>query len=307
MVWLTQLALLPLAASALHLRASDVDRRALLRTVGGTVGGTVAAPLLHSAPALAAGAGPVYDDNAAYKYTMLALECGYRNFFASVLAGNQRGFGKAVRASGIPRSDLYVCGSVLSNRARGFDAAYAASKRGCDENLAALDVGPLDNIMLDYPGAPPACGDADSIAGQWRALEAMKKDKAVRSLSLSNFSPGQLDYVLALDGVVKPTVNQLPLGVGFKTKQNAYLLEENRKRGIVVQAWSPLRVLSPEAKKACADVGKPYGKSPQQVALSGSRQGRDRTCQTTSRPPPRTSTSTTPCRRDVAALDAVGA
>ena len=174
MVWLTQLALLPLA-SALHLRASDVDRRALLRTVGGTVGGTVAAPLLHSAPALAAGAGPVlklndgtafpavsfglqvYDDNAAYKYTMLALECGYRNFFASVLAGNQRGFGKAVRASGIPRSDLYVCGSVLSNRARGFDAAYAASKRGCDENLAALDVGPLDNIMLDYPGAPPAC------------------------------------------------------------------------------------------------------------------------------------------------------
>ena len=29
MVWLTQLALLPLATSALHLRASDVDRRAL--------------------------------------------------------------------------------------------------------------------------------------------------------------------------------------------------------------------------------------------------------------------------------------
>ena len=48
MVCLTQpqrrtmlLALLPLATSALHLRASDVDRRALLRTVGGTVGGTV--------------------------------------------------------------------------------------------------------------------------------------------------------------------------------------------------------------------------------------------------------------------------
>ena len=221
----------------------------------------------------------VYDDERAYKYTMTALECGYRNFFASVLAGNQRGFGRAVRASGVPRSELYICGSVLSNRARGFDAAFAASKRGCEENLAALDVGPLDNIMLDYPGP-----DADSIAGQWRALEAFREDKGATSISLSNFSPAQLDVVLGLEGAPKPTVNQLPLGVGFKAKQNAYLLAENKKRGIVVQAWSPLRVLSNEAKQVCAKVGKAYGKSPQQVALRWIlAKGATYTCQSTSK------------------------
>jgi len=48
----------------------------------------------------------VYDDNTAYKLTLTALEVGYRNFFASVLAGNQRGFAKAIRDSNVPRKDL---------------------------------------------------------------------------------------------------------------------------------------------------------------------------------------------------------
>lgn len=50
----------------------------------------------------------VYDDDTAYKLTLTALEVGYRNFFASVLAGNQKGFAKAVKASGIPRDELYI-------------------------------------------------------------------------------------------------------------------------------------------------------------------------------------------------------
>lgn len=36
----------------------------------------------------------VYDDETAYKLTLTALEVGYRNFFASVLAGNQKGFAR---------------------------------------------------------------------------------------------------------------------------------------------------------------------------------------------------------------------
>ncbi|CAM9520892.1 unnamed protein product, partial [Heterosigma akashiwo] len=44
----------------------------------------------------------IYDDETAYRLTLTALEVGYRNFFASVLAGNQKGFAKAVRDSGVP-------------------------------------------------------------------------------------------------------------------------------------------------------------------------------------------------------------
>ncbi len=48
----------------------------------------------------------IYDDNTAYKLTLTALEVGYRNFFASVLAGNQKGFAKAIRDSNVPREDM---------------------------------------------------------------------------------------------------------------------------------------------------------------------------------------------------------
>ena len=39
----------------------------------------------------------IYDNDTAFRLTKTAIEVGYRNFFASVLAGNQRGFAKAVK------------------------------------------------------------------------------------------------------------------------------------------------------------------------------------------------------------------
>ena len=56
----------------------------------------------------------IYDDATAEQLTLRALEAGYRNFFASALAQNQRGFARGVRASGIARDELFICGSVVS-------------------------------------------------------------------------------------------------------------------------------------------------------------------------------------------------
>ena len=73
-----------------------------------------------------------------------------------MLAGNQPGFAKGLSNSGVPREEVFVCGSVVSNRARGFKAAYRATKRGLDANMVAFATGGLtyvDMMMLDYPGA----------------------------------------------------------------------------------------------------------------------------------------------------------
>ena len=210
----------------------------------------------------------IYDDATAEKLTLVALEVGYRNFFASVLARNQRGFARAVQRSGIPREELFICGSVLSNQVQGFDAARELSARGCAQNLEAFAAGGIDYvdmIMLDYPGP-----DADSIRGQWAALEEMAAQKTTRSLAVSNFSPAQLDVVLA-DKKTVPTVNQLRYGVGFAGLYGgnaAGIVAENAKRGVIVQAWSPLgRALKGRAKTACDEIGQKYGKTGAQVAL----------------------------------------
>ena len=90
----------------------------------------------------------VYDDRTAEELTLVALSLGYRNFFASVLARNQKGFARAVKKSGIPREELFICGSVLSNQAQGFEAASQLSVRGCKENLEAFAVGGIDYVDM---------------------------------------------------------------------------------------------------------------------------------------------------------------
>mmetsp|Transcript_32005 Transcript_32005/g.69137 ORF Transcript_32005/g.69137 Transcript_32005/m.69137 type:complete len:342 (+) Transcript_32005:112-1137(+) len=205
----------------------------------------------------------VYNDDIAYKLTLTALEVGYRNFFASVLANNQKGFAKAVKASGIPRDELYICGTVLSNRVNGEKAAYQKTKQGCLENMAAMAAGnidKLDMIMLDYPGP-----NDESVRGQWQAFEEMhSKDGTVDDLAVSNFSPNQLDAILVNKDAIKPTVNQLPFSVAYHPEG---ILDYNAKRDILVQSWSPLsRVLGRYGNTLDA-IGKNYGKSAAQVGL----------------------------------------
>ncbi len=208
----------------------------------------------------------IYSDDTAYKLTLTALEVGYRNFFASVLAGNQKGFARAIKDSGIPREELFICGSVVSNRASGFEAAKKDTTKGWKRNMDCFGVGDinyLDQIMLDYPGP-----DSPSIQGQWAAFEEMHQQGLTKTLSVSNFSPTQLDCVLQ-KASVKPVVNQLPFSVAYHP---GAVVAENNQRGILVQAWAPLGGslggrFGSSIKGTCAQIGKNYNKSYAQVAL----------------------------------------
>ena len=126
----------------------------------------------------------------------------------------------------------------------------------------------LDMVMLDYPGPSDAC-----IHGQWRAFEEMHAQGLVRSLAVSNFRPSQLDVICkGKDKATRPMVNQLPLCVGYHDNG---IIAANARRGVHVQAWSPLgngRLTrfsrdAPEAKELCTEIGRRYSKTPYQVAL----------------------------------------
>ena len=159
----------------------------------------------------------------------------------------------------------YFCfcsGTVLSNRVDKETAAYRKTKQGCLENLDAMAAGnidKLDMIMLDYPGP-----NDESIRGQWRAFEEMKRDDVtVNDLAVSNFSPSQLDAILTMPGT-KPTVNQLPFSVAYHPQS---ILEYNTKRDIFVQSWSPLSKVLRRYGPQLETIGKNHGKSAAQVGL----------------------------------------
>eukprot|EP00536_Pseudo-nitzschia_multiseries_P005149 jgi/Psemu1/189750/e_gw1.93.129.1 len=245
-----------------------MDRRSAIHQAGVAAAafGTMSASglLLPNSPQLARAAGtdtinPIATLADGSKFPLAS-------FGLHVLAGNQKGFAKAIKDSNVPREDLYICGSVVSNRVSGFENAKQATTKGWKRNMEAFGVGGidyLDQIMLDYPGP-----DCESIQGQWKAFEEMHDQKLTRSISVSNFSSKQLDCVLE-KAAVKPVVNQLPYSVAYHPGNS---IAENNKRGILVQAWAPLGGslggrFDKSIKKPCAQIGKKYNKSFAQVAL----------------------------------------
>ena len=213
----------------------------------------------------------IYDDETAYKLTLTALEVGYRNFFASVLAGNQRGFARAIRDSHVPREELFIVGSVVSNRVTGFDNAKRSTTTGWNQNLEAFAVGHidyLDQIMLDYPGP-----DNESIRGQWASFMDMMAQKYTRTLAVSNFSLLQLPSIVSDDPTrqrFNPVVNQLPYSVAYHPRP--HVVTDHAKFGLRVQAWAPLGGslggrFDASKKAVCQSIGAAYDKSASQVAL----------------------------------------
>lgn len=186
----------------------------------------------------------IYDDETAFRLTRNALEAGVRSFYASIESGNQRGFARAIRESAIPRDQLFIAGSVVTDNAPGFRAAARETRRGVEANADNLGsaVGALDMMLLEYPGS-----DTASIRGQWRALEEARSAGVVQGLGVSNFSPSQLDCILTDPRASSaPLLNQLPLSLAFRFPY-AQLWEEHRRRGVALQVRLACRPGSPGA------------------------------------------------------------
>ena len=204
----------------------------------------------------------VYDDGTAQSLTTMALGVGVRNFFSSVLAGNQQGFGAAIKATKVPRKELFICGSVNTGNGGCSGSADCEQKTaaGCAQNLQSTGLDYMDMIMLDYPAS-----DCGGIVGQWLAFEAMLKSGKTKSIAVSNFSPEQLDCIVSNKTATVPAVNQMSYSVGSAAKS---MVADNAKRGgIVVQAYSPLDSGGLAGDADCAAIGKAHKKSAAQVAL----------------------------------------
>lgn len=155
-----------------------------------------------------------------------ALEAGFRLFDNAPLYGNEEGIGRALRSSGIPRSELFVS-SKLRNSEQGYDLAL----RGFAGSLERLGLDYLDLYLIHWP--MPRRG---LFCETWRALERLYEEGAVRAIGVSNFESHHLD-VLMKDCNVRPMVNQLEFNPYLAIRP---LREYCAREGIQVEAWFPL-------------------------------------------------------------------
>jgi len=184
-----------------------------------------------------------------------ALQVGYRHIDTAEMYGNEKGVGEAIRASGIPRDELYVT-SKLNN---GFHAPDEA-RRAFDQSLADLDIGHLDLFLIHWP--LPTRYDGDYVS-TWKALEEFTADGRTRSIGVSNFQPDHL-ATLEKEGGVVPVVNQIEVHPYFT---NEAARQASLDRGILVEAWSPIAQGDVLDDPALVAIAERLGRTPAQVVL----------------------------------------
>ena len=203
-------------------------------------------------PQLGLGVYKVSDDDAT-DVVASALEAGYRHIDTAAFYENERGVGRALSESDVPRHEVFVTSKVWQS-----DHGYDETRRAFDTSLDKLGFDYLDLYLIHWP-APRQ----NRYVETWKALESLKADGAVRSIGVSNFHPHHLDR-LAQEGGETPVINQVELHPWL---QQATTRAYDDAHGIATEAWSPLargRILD---DPTLAAVASKHTKSPAQIVL----------------------------------------
>ncbi|MEJ8641580.1 aldo/keto reductase [Streptomyces sp. MS1.HAVA.3] len=186
-----------------------------------------------------------------------ALEAGYRSIDTAAIYGNEKGTGKAVAASGLPREELFVTTKLWNGPKQRWGRDEVL--RAFDDSLAKLGLDHVDLYLIHWPR--PMRDDFVSI---WKTFEEITASGRAKAVGVSNFRPADLDRIAAESALV-PAVNQVELHPLFP---QAELRAVHAGRGIATEAWSPLG----QGKElltlpAVAAIAAAHGRSAAQVVL----------------------------------------
>ena len=183
---------------------------------------------------------------------LTALKVGYRHIDTARKYGTEAEVGEAIRASGVPRADIFLTTKVSHEYLRADDFA-----RSVEQSLAALKVDYVDLLMVHWPN--PAIALSETMP----ALAKAKRQGLARHIGVANFNITLLDEAIAL--CPEPLV-------ALQAEYHPYLdqtklLNAARERGLVYVAYCPLGRGRLFEDPVLTEIAKARGRSIAQVAL----------------------------------------
>jgi diketogulonate reductase-like aldo/keto reductase len=155
-----------------------------------------------------------------------ALLEGYRLIDTAAVYQNEAGVGAGIRASGVPREEIFVT-TKLWNSDQGTDTVRPA----LESSLERLGLDYVDLYLIHWP--MPA---KDSYLETWLEFEKLKDADLTRSIGVSNFHIEHLEKLKQSSGTV-PAVNQIELHPYLSQSE---LREYGEEAGIHIESWSPI-------------------------------------------------------------------
>lgn len=193
------------------------------------------------------------DPEVAQEVTENALEIGYRHLDTAAAYYNEAEVGAGIKASGLPREDVFVT-TKLRNGDQGYESALTAF----ENSRKALGLDYLDLYLIHWP--VPSAG---KFVETWKAFEKLQADGVVRAIGVSNFLPDHLAQLVAETDVV-PAVNQIELHPTF---QNLDIQAACNEHGIAIESYSPLGRGADLDNPAVNSIAERFGVTTGQVVL----------------------------------------
>ena len=202
-------------------------------------------------PWLGFGVFKISDGQEVEKAVSYALEAGYRSIDTAAVYGNERGVGKAIRESGIPREGVFLTTKVWND-----DQREKRTMAAFEESLKRLETEYVDLYLVHWPVR--GC-----YQETWQVMEEIYQSGRAKAIGVSNFMVHHLEDILS-DSQIVPAVNQIEFHPFLVQPE---LLKFCQEHEIQVEAWSPLMQGQIVNEPSVQRMAEKYHKTPAQIAL----------------------------------------
>ena len=185
-------------------------------------------------PKLGLGTWEIADDKVA-DAVKAAIDMGYRHIDTAQGYGNERGVGEGVRASGVPREELFVTTKLEADI-----KDYEGAVKAIEGSLEKLAIDYIDLLIIHSPQPWSEFRSGNHFFEEnlavWKALEEFYEAGKLRAIGVSNFEEADLDNLLE-NATVKPVLNQILAHVSNTPFE---LIDYCQEKNILVEAYSPI-------------------------------------------------------------------
>lgn len=180
-----------------------------------------------------------------------ALAVGYRHVDTARVYGNEADVAAAVRASGVPREEVFLTTKLWNS-----DQGAKRTRAAFDESLERMGLEYVDLFLLHWPVS------GERLAS-WSVLEELHAEGRARAIGVSNFMVPHLEE-LAAHATVLPHVNQIEVSPFHQQRDVRRWCREHE---VVVEAYSPLTKGKRLGHATVTRIAEEIGRTPAQVLL----------------------------------------
>jgi len=185
--------------------------------------------------------------SSAYEAVTAALDIGYRHIDTAAMYRNEAEIGRGLADSGLGREQVFLTTKIQAER-------FADARSTLEGSLSALGVDSVDLWLAHWPPS--------DVVGAWQAMRGLRDNGLTRAIGVSNFSPSQIDQLIAATGE-PPAVNQIRWSPSDFDRPR---LEHSRSVGVVLEGYSAFKS-GALREPVVVGIARSLGRTPAQVVL----------------------------------------